>query len=259
MNATVKRDRLRLAAGAVVAALVIGGLVSSCKREGPVAAKSPAAAATTSPDVLLITIDTLRADAVGFAGNRRVQTPTLDRLAGQGLVFTNAHAHNVVTLASHTNILTGLYPYQHGVRDNTGFRLAADVPTLATALHEKGYATGAFVGAFPLDSRFGLNRGFDVYDDRYRKEGTGLDFDISERSASEVIAAAQKWYAASSGKPRLPVGPSLPTATRRIVLRLRSPNSTGTTPTSERSPGSTRRFSRCSRPSSRPLRRRRPW
>ena len=199
-----RRRRLWLVAGLLLAALMVAGVVLRKRgMPGAVRAESAARAASApAPDVLLITIDTLRADAVGFAGNRRVSTPTLDRLAGQGLVFTDAHAHNVVTLASHANILTGLYPYQHGVRDNSGFRLAADVPTLATVLHERGYATGAFVGAFPLDSRFGLNRGFDVYDDRYRKEGAGLDFDISERPASEVIAAAQKWYAASSGKPR---------------------------------------------------------
>ena len=76
----------------------------------------------------------------------------LDRLASQGRVFTNAHAHNVVTLPSHVNILTGLYPFQHGVRDNSGFRLAGTFPTLATVLRGAGYATGAFVGAFPLDS-----------------------------------------------------------------------------------------------------------
>src|SRR4029077_14829069 len=100
----------------------------------PPTAKAPARPATRG-DVVLITIDTLRADAPGFAGNRRSQTPILDRLAGQGRVFTNTHAHNVVTLPSHTNILTGLYPFQHGVRDNSGFRLAAGVPTLATVLH----------------------------------------------------------------------------------------------------------------------------
>ena len=204
MNSVRRRRWLWLAAGALLSAFVIAGVVS--RKRGTAGAvpsgSDKAAAAASTPDVLLITIDTLRADAVGFAGNRRVSTPTLDRLAGQGLVFTNAHAHNVVTLASHANILTGLYPYQHGVRDNAGFRLAADVPTLATLLHEKGYATGAFVGAFPLDSRFGLNRGFDVYDDRYPKEGTGLDFDISERPASAVVAAAQQWYAATSGRPR---------------------------------------------------------
>ncbi|HKV09844.1 MAG TPA: sulfatase-like hydrolase/transferase, partial [Thermoanaerobaculia bacterium] len=100
-------------------------------------------------DVVLITIDTLRADAPGFAGNAKAQTPILDRLASQGRVFPNAHAHNVVTLPSHTNILTGLYPYQHGVRDNSGFTVPAGIPTMATVLKAAGYSTGAFVGSFP--------------------------------------------------------------------------------------------------------------
>ncbi|MGZ4778521.1 MAG: sulfatase-like hydrolase/transferase, partial [Thermoanaerobaculia bacterium] len=121
------------------------------------------------PDVILITIDTLRADALGFAGNTRVRTPFLDSLAARGIVFTNAHAHNVVTLPSHTNILTGLYPYQHGIRDNAGFKLDAKHATIGAMMKRAGYATAAFVSAFPLDSRFGLNAGFDVYDDRYRE------------------------------------------------------------------------------------------
>ncbi|MGH9365601.1 MAG: sulfatase-like hydrolase/transferase, partial [Thermoanaerobaculia bacterium] len=141
-----------------------------------------------NPDVLLITIDTLRADALGFAGNTRVATPTLDRLASQGLVFRNAHAHNVVTLPSHANILTGLLPYQHGIRDNTGFRLDRGIPTIASFLKDRGYATAAFVGAFPLDSRFGLSNGFDVYDDRYPRGKSTLDFEMPERPASEVVA-----------------------------------------------------------------------
>src|SRR5689334_21861644 len=105
-------------------------------------------------DVILVTIDTLRADALGFAGNSRVRTPFLDSLAARGIVFVNAHAHNVITLPSHTNILTGLYPFQHGVRENAGFKLDPKFPTVATMLRPLGYATGAFVGAFPLDRRF---------------------------------------------------------------------------------------------------------
>jgi arylsulfatase A-like enzyme/Tfp pilus assembly protein PilF len=154
------------------------------------------------PDIVLVTIDTLRADAVGFSGNARVETPRLDRLARGSLVFTNAHAHNVVTLPSHANILTGLYPYQHGIRDNSGFRLDPKIPTLATLLKAKGYATGAFVGAFPLDSRFGLDRGFDLYDDRYPKGKTALDFEMAERPGSEVVAAARNWYAENAGRRR---------------------------------------------------------
>lgn len=179
----------------------VGGGLSCRAREQP-PARQEQDARSARPDVVLVTIDTLRADALGFAGNRRAETPTLDRLATQGLVFEHAHAHNVVTLPSHVNILTGLYPYQHGVRDNTGFRLDSSIPTVATWLKERGYATGAFVGAFPLDSRFGLARGFDVYDDRYPKGKTSLDFEMPERPAPEVIAAARKWYAQNAGRPR---------------------------------------------------------
>jgi arylsulfatase A-like enzyme/Flp pilus assembly protein TadD len=168
----------------------------------PPAAKAPARPAVHG-DVVLVTIDTLRADAPGFAGNRRSQTPVLDRLAGQGRVFTNTHAHNVVTLPSHTNILTGLYPFQHGVRDNSGFRLPASVPTLATVLHAAGYATGAFVGAFPLDSQFGLNRGFDVYDDHYPKGSHEDEFMMAERRGDEVVRLALAWWQQQpKGKPR---------------------------------------------------------
>ena len=163
---------------------------------------SGAAPARRPPDVLLITIDTLRADALGFAGNARVQTPALDRLAARGRVFTNAHAHNVVTLPSHTNILTGLHPYQHGVRENSGFRLSGDVPTLATVLRGAGYATAAFVGAYPLDSEFGLDRGFQVYDDRTTRGSDEEEFELAERRGDEVVGPALKWWQANAGKPR---------------------------------------------------------
>lgn len=163
---------------------------------------APAVVATKSPDIILITIDTLRADALGYAGNARVKTPFLDRLASGGVVFMNAHAHNVVTLPSHANILTGLLPFKHGIRDNAGFILDAANKTIATRLRELGYATGAFVGAFPLDARFGLNAGFDEYDDRYREGSGRLDFEVEERPASEVLAAARRWYDENAGKKR---------------------------------------------------------
>lgn len=164
-------------------------------------AKTPARPASRG-DVVLITIDTLRADALGFSGNQRAQTPVLDRLASQGRVFTNAHAHNVVTLPSHTNILTGLYPFQHGIRDNTGFRLPANIPTLATALRGAGYATGAFVASFPLDSQFGLDRGFDVYDDHYPEGADDTAFALAERRGDEVVRLALDWWRKQQGKPR---------------------------------------------------------
>ncbi len=154
------------------------------------------------PDVVLVTVDTLRADAPGFAGNPAVETPVLDRLAAAGRVFSNAHAHNVVTLPSHANILTGRYPYQHGVRDNGGFRLGRSVPTMATVLRDAGYATAAFVAAFPLDSTFGLDRGFEVYDDRYPEGSDPTEFSLPERRGDEVVAAALAWWRERRGGPR---------------------------------------------------------
>jgi arylsulfatase A-like enzyme/Tfp pilus assembly protein PilF len=146
--------------------------------------------------VLLITIDTLRADAPGFSGNKEIETPVLDRLAAGGRVFDDAHAHNVVTLPSHANILTGLYPYQHGVRENSGFVLPPRVPTLATRLKAAGYATAAFVGAFPLDASFGLNQGFDLYDDKFPRGAHSDSFVIAERRGDKVVEPALAWWKA---------------------------------------------------------------
>jgi len=143
-------------------------------------------------NVLLVTIDTLRADALGSYGGRAA-TPSLDRLARDGVRFDFAHAHAVLTLPSHASILTGRYPFQHGVRDNSGYRLAADAPTAATLLKQAGYDTAAFIGAFPLHSRFGLARGFDVYDDRFGETRAPTEFVMPERPATEVVALARDW------------------------------------------------------------------
>jgi len=188
---------------ASLATLLAASAACRARSENAGPASTPSGSiAATRPDVLLITIDTVRADSLGFAGNRKVETPVLDRLAAQGRVFRNAHAHNVVTLPSHANVLTGLLPYQHGIRDNTGFRLDSSTPTLATLLKSEGYATAAFIGAFPLDSRFGLSRGFDVYDDRYPRGNTRLDFEMPERPASEVVPAAVAWWNEKRSGPR---------------------------------------------------------
>jgi choline-sulfatase len=144
-------------------------------------------------NVLLITIDTLRADALGAYGNATVSTPWLDRLSAAGVRFSRATAQTVVTLPSHANILSGRYPFRHGVRENSGFRFPGDVDTLATLLKARGYRTGAFVSAFPLDVRFGLARGFDVYDDRYGKGAERLAFREPERPGTATVAAAVAW------------------------------------------------------------------
>lgn len=157
---------------------------------------------TPARDIILITIDTTRAGALGYAGNTRVKTPFIDALAGRGVIFTNAHAHNVITLPSHVNILTGLYPYQHGVHDNAGFVLDPKHLTVASRLRQAGYTTGAFVGAFPLDARFGLNQGFDTYDDNYGKGQASVDFVEQERKATAVLAAATRWWQEKEGQKR---------------------------------------------------------
>ena len=150
-------------------------------------------------NVLMVTIDTLRADVLTAYGGRAA-TPHLDRLATAGARFTFAHAHAVVTLPSHTSLLTGRYPYEHGVRDNNGYRVRQGQPTLATRLKALGFATGAFVGGFPLDQRFGLNTGFEIYDDRIGEAGTTVDFALPERRADTVVSAAVAWTRAQRAK-----------------------------------------------------------
>jgi arylsulfatase A-like enzyme/Tfp pilus assembly protein PilF len=154
-------------------------------------------------NVLLITIDTLRADALSCYGGP-ANTPALDRLAAEGVRFDFAHAHAVLTLPSHTSILTGQYPFQHGVRENAGYRLAPNARTAATLFRKAGYATGAFVAAFPVHSRFGLNQGFDVYDDRFGETRAPTEFVMPERPASVVVPLAREWIRArgSTSSPR---------------------------------------------------------
>jgi len=162
---------------------------------------SPRPAAVHGPDVnvLLITIDTLRYDRVGFLDSRHVKTPNLDALARASLVFTRAFAHNPVTLPSHANILTGATSLYHGVSDNTGFKLDKKFLTIPQYLRGFGYKTAAFIGAFPLDSRFGLDQGFDLYDDYYGTRNE-REFFFAERPAEKVIAPAMAWIGRQSGK-----------------------------------------------------------
>jgi arylsulfatase A-like enzyme/Flp pilus assembly protein TadD len=148
-------------------------------------------------NVLLVTIDTLRADRLGAYGATHA-TPSLDALAAAGVRFTRAYAHAVMTLPSHASLLTGQVPPRHGVRNNGTFRLGSEADTVAERLKHAGYRTGAFVGAFVLDRRFGLAQGFDTYDDRLREE-SALDFRIAERPAHEVLSAASDWVHAQPG------------------------------------------------------------
>ncbi|HKS94751.1 MAG TPA: sulfatase-like hydrolase/transferase [Terriglobia bacterium] len=151
-----------------------------------------------SPNVVLITIDTVRADHVGCYGDRQAHTPTLDALARQGVLFRTVVTAVPLTLPSHCSILTGTYPTVHGVRDNLGYTLGDSPPTLASILKQKGYATAAFVGADVLDAKRGLNRGFDVYSSPFRRrmgKDNPLVFNLQElqRRAEDVIRDALGW------------------------------------------------------------------
>jgi arylsulfatase A-like enzyme len=148
--------------------------------------------------VLLVTIDTLRADRVGAYGDAAARTPRLDALAREGTLFEAAFSPVPLTLPAHATLFTGLLPPQHGVRGNGSFALGPGPPTLAEALKRRGLATAAFVGGFPLARRFGLARGFDVYDDAMER-APGLHFDFAERRADRVVAEATAWLARTAG------------------------------------------------------------
>ena len=148
----------------------------------------PAGVFAANQNLVLITIDTLRADHLGCYGNKKVRTPHLDAIAGESLFFENAVSPAPLTLPSHTTLLTGRDPYHHGVRDNAGAVNPKEV-TLAEILQQKGFHTYAFVSGFPLEHRFGINQGFELYDDAFpRKEDGSLDFH-SERTADATVKA----------------------------------------------------------------------
>lgn len=145
----------------------------------------------TRPDIVLITIDTLRADRVGCYGYDAARTPTMDRLAKEGVRFEFCDSPIPVTLPAHASILTGLLPARHGVRNNLTYALPSEVPTLPMLLQEEGYRTGAFVSAFPVNARFGLGRGFHEYDDRLPEAADVFEF--RERAGSHTVEAALAW------------------------------------------------------------------
>ncbi len=143
-------------------------------------------------NVLLVTLDTTRADRIGCYGYEKAKTPNLDLLASKGVRFANAYCQVPLTLPSHCSILTGTYPIYHRVHNNGFYFLNSDYLTLAEILKDKGFKTAAFVSSFTVDSRFGLNQGFDVYDDKFHAELALKNF-RSERKAEKVFAVFSDW------------------------------------------------------------------
>ena len=146
-------------------------------------------------NVLFITLDTTRADHIGCYGYPLIKTPNIDAMAAEGILFQNATAQCPLTLPSHSSMFTGSYPFFHGVRDNGGFYLEDDQVTLAEVVQQAGWATSAFIGAFVLDSRWGIDQGFDYYYDnfdfaKYKK----ISLDSVQREGGEVIQAFFEWF-----------------------------------------------------------------
>ncbi len=161
--------------------------------------KSPAIA---NASVILITIDTLRADHVGCYGAQSVKTPTLDGLARDGVVFEHALSQVPLTWPSHAVILTGTYPFQNGVQDFTGQPLDPQIRSVAQAFKKSGYSTGAVVSAFVLDRSWGLARGFDFYDDAFSAKTFAVkDAGLVDRRAAESVQKAIGWLAKTPHRP----------------------------------------------------------
>src|SRR5262245_25134946 len=161
--------------------------------------------AQTRPNILLITLDTVRADRMGFLGSRRGLTPALDALARNAVVFTRAYAQAPITTVSHATILSGTYPPFHGVRD-FGVPLPDSVPYLPDLLRRAGYRTAAFTGSLILDPRAGtapgFERGFDEYDAGFRLRRPGDDrYRTVERRGDEVVTRAIRWLAPGTPAP----------------------------------------------------------
>lgn len=186
--------RVLVSFACVVALLAIG----ACRRSG----KDGGTTALRRINVVLVTIDTLRADRLGCYGYAQVATPNLDRLAQSGMLFENAVTHTPLTAPSHASIFTGTYPTVHKVRDTGGFVLQGPHATLAEILQRNGWATAAFVGASVLKKGFGFSRGFAVYDDQMPKLKPGRPAgDYAERRAGEVVDKAVEWLQRQKGQP----------------------------------------------------------
>jgi len=177
LRGPVPRGRLALALLLAVPALLAG-----CPR-----------ARSAPRNILLLTLDTTRADALSCSGNARASTPFLDQVAEEGVQLDRMFSASPVTLPSHATILTGTYPLWHGARDNGGYRLDGSNVTLAEILAAEGFRTGAFIAAFPLDRRFGTDQGFDHYDDDLSRGRRAASFTFTERGAAAIVDSFLSW------------------------------------------------------------------
>jgi arylsulfatase A-like enzyme/tetratricopeptide (TPR) repeat protein len=175
----------RIAIGAV--AVVVLGAIALRMLSGP---GSPTAA---DGPVIIFSIDTLRADRLPAYGYTSIRTPHIDRLAADGLVFENAYSHSPQTLPSHTSLLSGRLPFEHGVRDNIGFSASDGERFLQRAFKDRGYATAGFVSSYVLRKQTGISQGFDLYDDQLPPASPDKLLGDLQRPGTETVASAIRW------------------------------------------------------------------
>jgi arylsulfatase A-like enzyme/Flp pilus assembly protein TadD len=198
---------------------------AACLAAGGCARQAPPSPPPRAEHVVLVTLDTLRADRLGCYGNRDVATPRLDRIAAEGALAAEASAHVPLTRPSHASILTGLLPPEHGIRDNVSPAVVPEVPLLADVLRKAGFATGAFVSSVVLTRQSGLDRGFDVYADRFEGAAGDAQFlNTVQRKGEDTLREASAWLEAQRGRrvflwvhlyePHDPYEPPEPYATR---------------------------------------------
>lgn len=152
-----------------------------------------AARGTLDGPIVLISIDTLRADRLPAYGSTATRTPNIDRLVADGVLFEQAYAHSPQTLPSHTSILSGELPFEHGVRDNIGFNVKDGQRFLQHALHDRGFATAGFVSSYVLRHQLGINQGFDLYDDEMPPAAADKPLGQVQRPGADTVAAAMRW------------------------------------------------------------------
>ena len=179
--------KIRFTAAAALAAAIVIALAAVFLLRG---SGSPA-----EGPIILISIDTLRADRLPAYGYTKIRTPAIDALAADGVLFERAYAHVPQTLPAHASILTGLLPFEHGVRDNVGFAVKPNEPMLQHSLKAKGYATGGFVSAYVLRKETGIGAGFDVYDSDFRSSSPELSIGQVQRDGADTLERAEAWLA----------------------------------------------------------------
>ncbi len=186
--------------GVVIAVAVLGTLVTLSRRPRPIASNGidfgylPSGVDRTALNLVVITLDTTRADRLGAYAHPNAGTPNLDALATEGATFEHASTAAPLTLPAHSSLFTGRFPPEHGVRDNGGYFLNDSETTLAEVLKARGYATGGFIAAYVLDSKWGINQGFDTYFDNFDlSKYRVLSMSAIQRPGNEVVDQALPW------------------------------------------------------------------